>query len=186
MRGVARVLGRLALWLVVFAAGFAAAIFLVVLISAEDSNELIGGIALLTGALLIVGAALWGLRKTRRLWPEKDDHSRLLAEARERLEAGEPVVLRASRHRWAGLLVIGIVLTAASGLGFGHGPTVLAVAGVLFFGAATVNAVVGNLNTLSAATMMGAIPVSVSGFSGVLTLVGATSAVIPGNASCLR
>jgi hypothetical protein len=40
------------------------------------------------------------------------------------------------------------------------------------FTAATVNAVVGNLNTLSAATLMGAIPFSVSGFSGVLTLVG--------------
>jgi hypothetical protein len=40
------------------------------------------------------------------------------------------------------------------------------------FTAATVNAAVGNLATLSAATLMATLPVSVSGFSGVLTLVG--------------
>lgn len=40
------------------------------------------------------------------------------------------------------------------------------------FTVANLNAVVGNLATLSAATLMAVVPVSLSGFSGVLTLVG--------------
>jgi hypothetical protein len=40
------------------------------------------------------------------------------------------------------------------------------------FTTANLNAVLGNLETLSAATLMATLPVSLSGFSGVLTLVG--------------
>jgi membrane associated rhomboid family serine protease len=141
MRGVLRVLGRLALWLLVLVAGFAAAVVLAVLVSAEDSDQLLGAIVLLAVALVVVAAAVWGLRRTRRLWPEKDDRSRALAEARERLRAGEPLVLRPSRHRWVGLLATSIAATAVCGLALVDEPNVVMVVGVLLFGAGIVVAV---------------------------------------------
>jgi membrane associated rhomboid family serine protease len=141
MHGVVRVLGRLALWLVVVAAGFAAAVFLAVLVSAEDSDQMIGAIALLAVALLVVAAAVWGLRRTRRLWPERDDPSHALAEARKQLRAGEPVVLRPSRHRWVGLLTLSIGLTTVCGWAFVDDPNVVMAVGVLLFGAGVVVAV---------------------------------------------
>jgi membrane associated rhomboid family serine protease len=138
MRGVLRVSGRLALWLLVLVAGFAAAVFLAVLVSAEDSDQLIGAIVLLAVALLVLGAAVWGLRRTRRLWPEQDDPSRALAEARERLRSAEPLVLRPSRRRWVGLLVLSITLTAVCGLAFLNEPNVVMAVGILLFGAGIV------------------------------------------------
>jgi membrane associated rhomboid family serine protease len=141
MRGVLRVLGRLALWLLVLVAGFAAAVFFAVLVSAEDSDQLIGAIVLVAAALVVVAAAVWGLRRTRRLWPGKDDHSRALAGARERLRAGEPLVLRPSRRRWVGLLACSIALTAVCGWAFVDEPNVAMAVGALLFGAGIVIAV---------------------------------------------
>ena len=141
MRGVLRVLARLALWLLVLVAGFAVVVLFAVLVSAEDSDQLIGAIVLLAAALLVVAAAIWGLRHTRRLWPERDDPSGALAEARERLRAGAPVVLRPSRRRWVGLFATSIALTAVCGLAFVDEPNVAMALGVLLFGAGIVIAV---------------------------------------------
>ena len=141
MRGVLRVLGRLALWLLVVVGGFAAAAFFAVLVSAEDSDQLIGAILLLAAALLVVAAAVWGLRRTRRLWPEKDDRSPALAEARARLRAGEPLVLRPSRLRTVGTLAGSVALTAVCGWAFVDERSVVMAVGVLLFGAAVVIAV---------------------------------------------
>lgn len=132
-------LGRLALWLLLLVAGFAVVVFIAVLVSADDTNQLIGAIVLLAVALLAVAAGIWGLRRTR---PANDDPSRALAEARERLRAGEPLVLRPSRRSWAGMLALSIVLTVVCGLAFLDEPHVALAVGVLLFGAGIAIAVV--------------------------------------------
>jgi hypothetical protein len=86
-------------------------------------------------SLLVVAAAVWGLPRTRPLWPQKDDPSQALAEARKRLRAGEPLVLRPSRHRWGGLLTLSIGLTTVCGWAFVDDPNVVMAVGVLRFGA---------------------------------------------------
>jgi membrane associated rhomboid family serine protease len=141
MRGFLRVFGRLALWLLALVTGLAAVIVFAVLVSAEDSDQLLGAIVLLACALLAVGAAVWGLRRTRRLRPEKDDRARELEEARERLRAGEPIVLRPSRRRWVGLFVCCVALTAVCAWAFVDEPNVLMAVGVLLFGPGIVLAV---------------------------------------------
>jgi membrane associated rhomboid family serine protease len=83
----------------------------------------------------VVAATVWGLRRTRRLWPGNADPSHALAEARERLRAGEPLVLRPSRRRWVGLLAVSVAATAVCGWALVDEPSVVMVVGVLLFGA---------------------------------------------------
>src|SRR5215217_613475 len=107
MRGVLRVLGRLALWLLVLVAGFAAAVFLAVLVSAEDSEQLVGAIVLLAVALLVAAAAVWAAPHAAAVAGE----GRFLARARRGARAAarrgaarpatEPAPLgRAARRRY--------------------------------------------------------------------------------------
>jgi hypothetical protein len=57
-----RILGRVVCWVLAVCGTFATVVFGVVLVSAEDSDERIGAVALLVAALIVLGGAIAGLR----------------------------------------------------------------------------------------------------------------------------
>ena len=139
MRSALRILARLAFWVLVVVGALALALFGIVLVSAEDSDQRIGSVVLMVAAVLVLIGGIWGLRATPRLWAAEQVASPDgLAEARARLHAGEPIVLRPSRRRWSVLLVLSVVLAAASALAFIAAPNVIAAAGIVLFGAGVV------------------------------------------------
>ena len=139
MGSVLRILARLACCVLVVAGALALALFGIVLVSAEGSDQRVGSVVLMGAAALVLIGGIWGLRRTPRLWKAGERASPDgLAEARARLHAGEPIVLRPSRRRWSVLLVLSVVLAAASALAFIAAPNVIAGAGVVLFGAGVV------------------------------------------------
>jgi membrane associated rhomboid family serine protease len=139
MRSALRILARLASWVLVVVGALALALFGIVLVSAEGSDQRIGSVVLMGAAALVLIGGIWGLRRTPRLWQAEEGASPDgLAEARARLHAGEPIVLRPSRRRWSVLLVLSVVLAAASALAFIAAPNVIAGAGLVLFGAGVV------------------------------------------------
>jgi hypothetical protein len=62
VRSALRILGRVVCWVLAVCGTFATVVFGVVLVSAEDSDERIGAVALLVAALIVLGGAIAGLR----------------------------------------------------------------------------------------------------------------------------
>jgi len=128
-----RILGRAVCWVLAVCGTFAAVVFAVVLVSAEDSDERIGAVALLVAALIVLGGAIAGLRTIPRSG-ETTAASNQLAEARGRLRTGEPIVLRprSGRRAWAFLLCL--LFTGVAAVTVPTAPSVIAAAGVAMFG----------------------------------------------------
>jgi membrane associated rhomboid family serine protease len=133
MRTALRILGRLACWALVVVGALALVLFFAALLSADNSSARLGLVILMIAALLVLAGGIWGLRRPRLRRAAAERYS----DARRRLRAGEPVVLRPSRRRWAMLLLVSLVLVVGFVLGFAATPQVILGLCAVFFGACT-------------------------------------------------
>ena len=144
MRTALRIAARVGLWTMTGLTVFVVVVLAAVALTDERSDSRIGAVVLLLPALGVLAACVYGLRHTRRIrecWPAGDESgapSALLTDARARLRAGKPIVLRPSRRRWTLLLLLFAAFTAASVWAFTDEPNVVFAAGVLLFGAGLV------------------------------------------------